>query len=358
MSSRFFDGWIIILYMYEGLAKTIGRTNRSLRNFLLPGAGNGLRAGIFSGNFLVYFLIALIAFKTGVAVFFGFFPKSDFFADITKSAIVSLANDDRRQAGLSPLTENPVLERAALMKAQDMLSRGYFEHTSPQGLSPWYWFSRSGYDYRFAGENLAIGFIESGEVNSAWLASPTHKANIMNNNYRETGIAVVNGRFQGSPTTIVVQLFGTKMPVKAGTLAKPAPKERAVVVEKTAPTTDQKAPAALAALNSQTLSESVLGASDIEAATRAVQNAPDTLALPYRVTSFLANGYFTLAQRIMYSALFFVIILLAVNFALRADFNHRDLLFKAVGFLVLAALFLAMDRQMILMLVPHLPFIS
>ena len=60
----------------------------------------------------------------------------------------------------------------------------------------------------------------------------------------------------------------------------------------------------------------------------------------------------------MYGSLFFLIILLAVNFALKADFNHRDLIFKAVGFLVLVAMFLAMDQQMLLMMIPHLTLVS
>jgi len=60
----------------------------------------------------------LICFKAGCGDFFGFFPESDFFADITKSAIIDLANGDRRQAGLGELSENPVLDRAAQMKAR------------------------------------------------------------------------------------------------------------------------------------------------------------------------------------------------------------------------------------------------
>ena len=385
--------------MNPKISRALANLIKYPKDFFLPTVDNGYRAGIFAGNFLVYFLIALVMAKAGVAVFFGYFPKSDFFADITKSAIVDLANTDRQQAGLAPLSENAVLDRAAQMKARDMMTKGYFEHTSPQGISPWYWFEQSGYDYRYAGENLAIGFVDSSEVNSAWLASPTHKANILNTNYRETGIAVLSGLFQGSPTTVVVQLFGSKMPGLSGTavvsraasgLPSVAPQATSGLPSvapraasgfpsvapqatsglpsvapargstQTAPiaTVDQAAPAALVALTGQALTEDVLGASDIAAASRAVLQTPDSGALPYQVASFLASGYFTAAQRFMYGSLFFLIILLAINFALKADFSHRDLLFKAVGFLVIVAIFLAVDRQMILTLVPHLTVVS
>ena len=348
------------------IGQTISTLAKYIKNFLLPTVDNGYRAGIFSGNFLVYFLITLVVAKAGVVVFFGYFPKSDFFADITKSAIVTLANTDRQQAGLEPLSENAVLDRAALMKAQDMMGKGYFEHTSPQGISPWFWFSRSGYDYRYAGENLAIGFVDSGEVNNAWLASPTHKANILNTNYRETGIAVLSGLFQGSPTTVVVQLFGSKMPSLSGTRVLPRANSGLPTITslpddanaKPMASVIEESPAALVALTGQALAKDVLGTSDIAAASRAVLQTPDSRTLPYRATSFLANGYFTVAQRVMYGSLFFIVILLAVNFALRADFSHRDLLFKAIGFLVIVAVFLAVDREMLLTLVPHLTFVS
>lgn len=334
-----------------------GLTGR-LKNFFLPSTENDFRAKIFAGNFLIYFLITLVAVKAGLAFFFGFFPKSDFFADITKSAIVDLANYDRRQAGVEPLFENALLDRAALMKAQDMLAKGYFEHISPQGLTPWYWFSRSGYDYRYAGENLAIGFVDSSEVNGAWLASPAHKANILNGSYRETGIAVLSGLFQGSPTTVVVQLFGTKMANLTGSPASaPFAKKSSKPITATAPDLPAT-PAALAALSGQAMSESVLGASDIEAAAQEVLRVPDSDQIPYRITAFLAGGYFTLSQRMIYGSLFFIIILLALNFVLKADFSHRDLLFKTAAFLVLAVMFLIIDRRMLLMLVPHLTIIS
>ena len=61
------------------------------------------------------------------------------------------------------------------MKAQDMATLGYFAHVSPDGKTPWYWIEKVGYDYQYAGENLAINFSDSKDVTNAWMASPLHK---------------------------------------------------------------------------------------------------------------------------------------------------------------------------------------
>lgn len=129
--------------------------------------------------------------------------------NITAEELVSLTNTKRTEAGLPQLTINPVLSQAAQAKAADMIAKNYWAHTSPDGVTPWVWFKNVGYRYLYAGENLARDFSDSTGVISAWMNSPTHRDNIMSNRYREIGIAVVHDTFQGQPTTLVVQLFGT-----------------------------------------------------------------------------------------------------------------------------------------------------
>lgn len=339
--------------MSAKIKSIINNWTGKLAGFLFPLKSNNYRAGIFDTNFLVIFLFVLIAVKAVSMAFFATFPENVFFADITKYQIIDLANSSRRENGLRPLSENSVLDRAAYMKALDMFAKGYFDHTSPQGISPWYWFGQSGYQYRYAGENLAIGFIESGEVNNAWMDSPAHKANIINNHYNETGIAVVNGNFQGTPTTIVVQLFGTKKPIQTAKIGESRHDN-----DNIGGTGAGEQDMAVAALNSQPAAQKVLGAYDIALSTRAAMSYPDKDSFFYRITNFFNENYFILVQRIMYGAIFFVVILLAANFAMKADFEHRDMLFKAAGFLVLATIFLAMDKQMIISLIPHLTTIN
>lgn len=127
---------------------------------------------------------------------------------IYPAVLADMTNDDRESSGLSNLTWSPTLERASAMKAQDMVANSYFAHTSPRGVTPWYWFEQAKYDFVYAGENLALDFTESRDVQQAWLDSPTHRANVLSQNYTEIGISAVDGMFEGRNTTFVVEFFG------------------------------------------------------------------------------------------------------------------------------------------------------
>lgn len=131
-------------------------------------------------------------------------------SSITPSQVVELTNSERAKAGLPPLVMNSRLSSAALAKGQDMLSDQYWAHIAPDGKEPWSFIKESGYTYKVAGENLARDFYNSNDMVSAWMNSPTHKANIVNNNYKEIGIAVIDGELLGHETTLVVQMFGSQ----------------------------------------------------------------------------------------------------------------------------------------------------
>jgi len=139
--------------------------------------------------------------------------------DISVQDVVNQTNDQRASAGLPPLTLNMALSNAAAGKAQDMFNKQYWAHTSPDGVEPWAFISGAGYSYIAAGENLARDFLHTGDMISAWMASPTHKANIINPKYQEIGIAVVNGTLDGIETTLVVQMFGAAQTANAQNMA-------------------------------------------------------------------------------------------------------------------------------------------
>jgi hypothetical protein len=110
-----------------------------------------------------------------------------------------------------------LLTVAAQDKANDEATKGYFAHTSPQGLTPWYWFQQVGYNFDYAGENLAVNFSDSEDVTTAWMNSPEHRANILNTDFTQIGIAAAQGVYEGEPTTFVVEEFGTPAPAAAPT---------------------------------------------------------------------------------------------------------------------------------------------
>lgn len=133
-------------------------------------------------------------------------------AAVISSVLVELTNTERSAQGLGTLTVNPVLTAVAEAKAADMAAKGYFAHTSPEGLTPWHWFKEKNYKFLYAGENLAVDFTESSDVERAWMNSPTHRANVVGTQFTEIGIATAQGTYQGRPTTFVVQVFGTPAP--------------------------------------------------------------------------------------------------------------------------------------------------
>jgi len=140
---------------------------------------------------------------------------------ITVDQVYTAINAQRIEQGLDTLQLDTNLSAAAYAKAQDMLQKGYWSHTSPEGKEPWNFITENGYSYQVAGENLARNFSTTAPMIEAWQASPTHNANLSSSAYSETGIAVLQGEMDGVPTTLVVQLFAApQTPENTGSLAQ------------------------------------------------------------------------------------------------------------------------------------------
>ncbi len=205
-----------------------------LRHLFQPHYSNKHRAKILHLDSLVYFVIISIGTVSLLSTFKYFPSLKDgvlgYASNITADQVVTLTNQERAKLGYQPVKMNAQLNQAAVAKAQDMFNKQYWAHTSPDGKDPWFFIGQANYRYLLAGENLARDFATTPEMVSAWMASPTHRANIMNAKYQEIGVAVVNGVLEGFETTLVVQMFGT-------------PRVKAATVE-TANTQVQTAPAA------------------------------------------------------------------------------------------------------------------
>jgi hypothetical protein len=128
---------------------------------------------------------------------------------IISSVLVDLTNKIRKENNLAPLTVNRQLTEAASLKAKDMEQRNYFAHDAPDGTQPWYWISKAGYSFLYAGENLALNFKSSHAVEKAWMLSIEHRDNILNKNFEEVGVATMIGTSRmNQPFLFVVQMFG------------------------------------------------------------------------------------------------------------------------------------------------------
>lgn len=130
-------------------------------------------------------------------------------ATLSASGVVSLTNQHRAAAGLAPLTFNSTLTNMALVKAQDMIGKGYFAHVSPSGVGVSDLARQVGYAYLLIGENLALGNFKNDSVLvQGWMDSPGHRANILKPQFTEIGVAVIEGTHDGTHVWYAVQEFG------------------------------------------------------------------------------------------------------------------------------------------------------
>jgi uncharacterized protein YkwD len=118
-------------------------------------------------------------------------------------AVLDLVNAERADAGCAALREEPLLATAAHKHSADMAERDYFDHVTPEGVTPWDRARAEGYDEP-AAENIARGQETPEEVVQAWMDSPGHRANILNCDYKAMGLGVVYG--DGGPWW--TQMFG------------------------------------------------------------------------------------------------------------------------------------------------------
>jgi hypothetical protein len=186
------------------------RVVRKFKKYFIPHEGNEFRPHLLRPKAITFICVAMIvleiAFLVGPAYFAS---RSKLFGIIIANTLVDETNQNRVSNNLPGLTVSPLLQAAAQEKADDMAKYSYFAHTSPTGITPWYWFQNVGYNFAYAGENLAVNFSDSADVTTAWMNSPEHRANILDQNYTQIGIAAATGTYEGQSTVYVVELFGT-----------------------------------------------------------------------------------------------------------------------------------------------------
>ena len=181
-----------------------------IRKLFTPHSHNNQKASLLQQSSLLVLLGIYIMVQSAINVFTSFQPGVLGYASyINPDKIIEYTNEYRLQNGREPLVLNDDLTQAALSKAQDMFADNYWAHISPDGTEPWYFIAQSGYNYSHAGENLARDFTNPQSVVDAWINSPSHRKNIIEDDFSEIGVAVVDGDIGGVETTIVVQLFGT-----------------------------------------------------------------------------------------------------------------------------------------------------
>jgi uncharacterized protein YkwD len=181
-------------------------------HLFLPHHSNNQRAKLLHPSSWVILIIVFALFQFSLTKAGNAYPQIlGYASQISPTEVIRLTNVKRQSTGLNPVNVDPQLNQAAARKAADMFARDYWAHVSPVGTQPWTFISDSGYVYRYAGENLARDFSDPNSVVEAWMNSPSHRENLLSARYSDIGVAVVDGTLDGRETTLVVQMFGTRL---------------------------------------------------------------------------------------------------------------------------------------------------
>lgn len=187
-----------------------------MKNFfhhlLIPRHTNNFRARVLHASILSVFAILFFGLSVSVQYLKTNHPQVlGISYSITTQDLLVETNKKRAENGLPPLALSESLVQAAQGKASHMMENHYWAHFAPDGTTPWKFIKDSGYEYTFAGENLAKGFTNSSDVVTAWMNSPSHKENLLSQKYNEIGFAILEGRLEDEDTVLVVQMFGSRV---------------------------------------------------------------------------------------------------------------------------------------------------
>jgi uncharacterized protein YkwD len=186
----------------------------------------------------VYYPYLPLLIIVGVGILFNSYwqPRSrsgvlPYATSMSIGALLAQTNVDRANNGVAGLALNPQLNQAAQAKANDMATRNYWSHNTPDGQAPWVFIDNAGYKYQKAGENLAYGFMTSDDAVAGWMNSPPHRENLLDSSFLDVGFGFANSEnYQSSgPETIVVAMYGKAL---GATAAAPAPQHPHLLPQK------------------------------------------------------------------------------------------------------------------------------
>lgn len=209
-----------------------------LKDYFIASETNDYQPWILRPTALVVFCLVIWGIRL-------FVPESFTFAALgmDPNDLMTRINTERTNRFIPALITNSKLIEASQSKSSDMIARSYFAHVDPDGNYVWYRIEATGYTpYLTLGENLAMDFASAADVVEAWMNSPTHRANIVNEKFQDQGMAAVYGQFEpGHDSILITNLFGTLLK-KSTPQPPPPPPPASKPVAKTPSPTPPPAP--------------------------------------------------------------------------------------------------------------------
>lgn len=110
--------------------------------------------------------------------------------EVDADKLYGLINGYRREQGKAVLRAHQSLEKSAQYKLSDMIAKKYWRHENQDNQAPWQFFTKAGYAYVRAGENLAFGTSSAWGTLEKWQQSPLHDAQLLEDSYQDMGLAI------------------------------------------------------------------------------------------------------------------------------------------------------------------------
>jgi len=349
---------------------------KHLKNYFIPSEDNDHKPHSLRNESV--FCILAIAFLIEFAFIASVFtPIANVFkanlAAVLPSVLVMATNDERKDLSAPQLVTNKKLQAAAQLKADDMANRSFFSHVNPDGKQPWHYLQLAGYAYDAAGENLAVDFIDSKDVHKAWMNSPTHRANIIESQFSEIGIATSRGVYEDKDVIFVVQFFAKPKPAeKLADAFALVPVTSTTQVQETEPEAETVEPVSIA-IETNSPTPQVLGSTDVSAngaeeINKVTENykeeeftasnkkasneeiiEEDEIELPQPIVTYsvqqeasvlqtIAGSPYFVARILIYLVLLVVAIALILKITIKKHIQHKELIVN--GTILIAALLL------------------
>lgn len=319
-------------------------TARALHDFFIPHPGNDHRPHALRPPALFTYATAAVGVKVITFLLLAvIYPSVADLATIISGDVVLLTNTARLEAGQPTLQMDPILSAAAKAKGEDMLRRGYFAHQSPDGRQPWEWIDRGRYDYLYAGENLAMDFTSAGAIHRAFMASSSHRENILDAHYADIGVAVVSGTMDGRPVDLLVQFFGTRRAAPGAAKAAPTLAQKSPVAARlpTPVPVARSSPPVTPPASAPVTAPPVVVESAQTAPAEAVQAPTDgrqpQAPLELERESDLVGLIVRFAQLVFLVMFIGVAIALLLNILIRVQVQHPALILQSIAVLVIIA---------------------
>src|SRR3989339_1994766 len=152
-----------------------------LKHFFIPNERNNYHPHILHTKRTIFYSLFFLLTKMMVVLFVVLLPLETFSLPEVKNSIadkiIAETNKVRNKLAVRSLDTNEKLFSSANAKSWDMVRNDYFDHISPDGKRLRDFLQEADYDYRMAGENLAVGYKNLEDLMVAWENSPSHYDN-------------------------------------------------------------------------------------------------------------------------------------------------------------------------------------